>query len=57
MRTSLWDVILFAWQLIRMREQRKHLRIGQMIGNTGDAFYYYENDKMRKVLEQTRVAP
>ncbi len=60
MRTSVLDVLRVAWQLIRMRDQRRHLRIGQILVNhAGDEvlLFYTENDKLQAKLKGVEPSP
>jgi hypothetical protein len=65
MRTTVLDVLMLAWQLILMRKERRHLRIGQILTNhAGDQpqLFYAENfvliDKLKLSNSTTpRVAP
>lgn len=54
MRTTVLDVIRLAWVLFRSHRQRRHLRIGQMVGNVATNAYYVENDKLLDALERAR---
>ena len=52
-RTSVLDVLMLAWRLIRLRKERQHMRIGQILVNRANdrpPLFYVENlrliDKM-----------
>lgn len=49
-RTTLWQIIKFAWAIYRS-PSRRWLRIGQFVGNcTGS--YYTENDRLITLIKE-----
>lgn len=54
MRTTVLDCLLLAWRLIRLHEQRRHLRIGQILLNhlRDPRLYYAENELLNKTLKR-----
>jgi hypothetical protein len=55
MRTSIWDIVCLAyWLMCYPRKSRRHLRIGQIIGNAVGDPYYVENDTLiREIADNT----
>lgn len=54
MRTTVLDVLRFAWQLLRIRKERNWARIGQILWNV-NASYHLENRELIEALKKGRL--
>ncbi len=57
MRTTAWDVIRLAYWLLRHRQVRRHLRIGQTLLNVERYVYALENRELITALDVTYEKP